>query len=122
MPRDTMMFCVLEKDPKTYEYFRRCAQHILVNDADNLARLDAELQSREIMTHLEVNGIPQANTDEKIRWIQDHSKGFRAYLNTIKFAAMVWCTTNQREPIWDEFCAVADQIASKKACLDNIHA
>ena len=117
----TELFCVLEKDQKTYRYLLDCIKYIRMKDARSLTHLDNELQAAEIALHLKINGLSEDDTTEKIRWIQKYGRGFREYLNTIKIATIAWCTKSENEPTWEEFCKLTEQIDSTKNGLDSIH-
>ena len=115
------LFCVLEKDQKTYCYLLDCIKYMRTKGTKNLTQLDNELQAAEIALHLKINALSEKDTTEKIRWIQKYGRGFREYLNTIKIAAIAWCAKSEDEPTWEEFCKLVEQIGSKKKYLDGIH-
>ena len=115
------LFCVLEKDKKTYRYLLDCISYMRMKDSNSLMQLDNELQASEIAVHLKINGLSESDTTEKIRWIQKYGRGFREYLNTIKIAAITWCAKSEDKPTWEEFCNLTEQIDSTKKYLDGIH-
>ena len=116
------MFCLLEKDEKTYAYLRMVIAYIREKKAEGLVLLDNILQKREIESHLYLNRLPENDRDEMLKWIHKHGKGFRNYLNTIKVAALMWCWAEEgRDLAWEDFGGLTDHINSTKACLDAIH-
>ena len=116
------MFCVLEKDDKTYRYLQMVIAHIRGNKVDSLMKLDNILQTSEIRTHLYLNRFPQNDREEMINWISRHGSGFRDYLNTMKVAAMMWCWAEDRKELsWEDYCRLVDRLNSTKTCLDAIH-
>jgi hypothetical protein len=117
----TELFCILEKDQKTYSYLLDYIRYTRMKDAKSLIRLDNDIQAAEIALHLKINGLSEKDTPEKISWIQRYGRGFREYLNTIKIAAIAWCAKSEDKPTWEEFCKLTEQIDSTKKCLDGIH-
>ena len=115
------LFCVLEKDEKTYCYLLDCIKYMRMRGTKSLTQLDNQLQAAEIALHLKINGLSEKDTTEKIRWIQKYGRGFREYLNTIKIAAIAWCAKSEDMPTWEEFCKLTEQIDSTKHGLDSIH-
>lgn len=116
------MFCVLEKDGKTYNYMQQVLQYIRENRIDSLARLDNFIQKGEIKEHLRLNGFHEDDRLEAVNWVNRYACSFREYLNTIKVAALLWSVSHKHDELtWDAFCALADELNAKKTCLDAIH-
>jgi len=116
------MFCLLEKDEKTYRYLKMVIEHVRGNRDVSLLKLDNALQTGEIRTHLYLNRFPEDDRDEMMNWILRHGKGFRAYLNTIKVAAMMWSWAEEtKELSLEDFCRLVDRLDSTKVLLDAIH-
>jgi len=119
---EEMVFCTLEKDEKTYRYLQMVIAYIRENRVESLQKMDNMLQTREIRNHLYLNRLPENDREEMVNWIHRHGKGFRAYLNTIKVAAMMWSWAEEtKELSWEDFCALVGRLNSEKACLDAIH-
>ncbi len=116
------MFCVLEKDEKTYRLLKLMIATIRENRIESLVKLDNVLQKDEIRTHLYLNRFPENDRAEMLRWIEQHGRGFRTYLNTMKVAAMMWTWAEDgRELSWEDFRRLADRVNSTKAALEAIH-
>jgi len=116
-----MLFCELEKDKKTFEYFKTYIQAFL--DQEDSVEIDNEIQIKEIHEHLLRHGLSYNNNDEIKNWIKKNSKPFRNYLNSIKIIYLVYhCQGNNWNNItWDEFCIIEDKINSiKEKLLDKI--
>lgn len=83
------IFCYLEKDDKTWAYFRTYAASIA--EGTDLYRLDLKVQADDLRAHLERRYIadPAAASDEKRRWIETNGAPFRKYLNTLKVLVLL---------------------------------
>jgi hypothetical protein len=122
-----MPFCILERDRKTFEYFKKYVEFLETENQTCLI-LDNKIQAKEIEDHLRLNGINSAGIDEKKReeiskWIVDHAKPFRDYLNSIKLVYVVWkCMGNSWKNIsWEDFITIEDNLNQLKGnCLDTI--
>ena len=116
------MFCILEKDDKTFHYLKKIISYIKENKMDCILELDTFIQKGEILDHLRINGFQENDREEMCRWVEKHGRSFREYLNTMKIAAVVWVTLfDDRELTWEDFCQLEDKLNSKKNCLDAIH-
>jgi hypothetical protein len=118
-----MHFCELEKDKKTFEYFKKYLEILNREDGDCFL-LDNEIQIKEIYDHLKSNGYSKDDSEEIHKWIQKNGKPFRNYLNTIKIIYVVWHCMGKiwTDITWEEFCSIEDKINEvKQRCLDNIH-
>ena len=116
------MFCILEKDEKTYRYLQMVIAIIREKKIESLPKLDNILQTHEIKNHLNLNRLPENDREEMMKWILRHGKGFRDYLNTIKVAAMMWSWAEEKKELsWEAFCRLVDRLDSTKECLDAIH-
>ncbi len=122
-----MPFCVLEKDKKTFEYFKKYVEFLETKNNTCLI-LDNKIQAFEIQEHLKRNGLDNSHIDEKKKneisnWIRFHAKPFRDYLNTIKLAYVVWkCMGNDWQTIsWQDFEKIEENLNKLKGnCLDTI--
>jgi hypothetical protein len=117
-----MHFCELEKDQKTFMYFKKYIELVKQDDNDPSV-LDNQFQISEIYEHLRLNGYSYNDSQEIHNWIKKNGKPFRNYLNTIKIVYLVWhCMEKDWEDItWEEFCKLEDKINEvKKICLDKI--
>jgi hypothetical protein len=116
------MFCILEKNDKTFEYTTKFIAYIRQNKLDKIVVLENDLQKGEIKNHLCTNSFPEDDRAEMINWIHKYAGGFRYYLNTLKIAAMMWCYAKAGEELtWADYCGLADWINSTQPCLDAIH-
>ncbi len=116
------MFCVLEKDRKTYDYLKMVIALVNSRRLRDLQKLDADLHQHEIKLHLRLNRLPENDRQGMMEWIEEHGAGFRDYLNTIKVAAITWCNAEQNQELtWELFERLTDWINSVKVCLDDIH-
>jgi hypothetical protein len=122
-----MSFCILEKDEKTFDYFKKYVGFLEENERTCLT-LDNEIQSEEIQDHLRRegfgnNGGDPGKKDEISRWIKENARPFRDYLNSIKIAYVVWkCMGKDWKDItWEEFVVLEDRLNQLKyKCLDTI--
>ena len=116
------MFCIMEKDDKTYGYVRLVIDHLRQDKIAGFVQLDNMLQLDEILNHLHRNRLPESHRDEVLAWIENYGQGFRDYLNTIKVAALMWTwAEDSKDPSWEDFCRLAERINTVKPCLDAIH-
>lgn len=116
------MFCVLEKDEKTYNYLKNFIIHMHENREDPLVQLDNLIQKGEIQRHLVINGYAENDKLESLNWVKSYACDFRSYLNTMKIAALYWSLSHRNEELtWEAFCELADRINDKKPYLDAIH-
>jgi hypothetical protein len=116
-------FSELEKDEKTFNYVREYLNHWNSGQKKDFNKLDMEIQTREIITHLYLNGKSGNDNDEILRWIKDHGAPFRAYLNSIKLVFLVWhCMGRDLEEIsWSDYCQLRDKMNEiKDICTDTI--
>ena len=119
-----MPFCILEKDKKTFEYFKKYVT-FLEEEKNTCLILDNEIQSEEIQEHLRRtgSGIDGRKKEVISQWIKENARPFRDYLNSIKLAYVVWkCMGKNWEDItWDEFVVIEERLNSLKyKCLDTI--
>jgi len=117
-----MPFCVLEKDRKTFHYFKQYVQ-FLESEHKTCLIVDNEIQAQEIRNHLASNGFSSDNHQEGINWIKNNGKAFRDYLNSIKIVYLIWkCMGNRWTDItWEEFLELEEKVNSlKPVCLDTI--
>jgi len=116
------MFCILEKDHKTYSYLQKFIEYIKENKMDYIHQLDNYIQKDEISEHLKINGFSENDRAEIMNWIYKYSSEFRQYLNTIKIAALLWVINfGEKELTWENFCKLEDELNQKKVCLDTLH-
>lgn len=114
------MFCILEKDTKTFTLFQRyilCFEH-----GHSSLELDNSIQAEELRLHLEMNGLGADNTAAKLDWISTHGKAFRDYLNTIKLVYFV-CKVSNMDPrtmTEGEFASLEERVNLERACLSTI--
>jgi hypothetical protein len=116
-----MRFCVLENDRKTFEYANRYAECFA--EGRSCMELDNAIQADEVSAHMWTNQIPPANQEEKIRWVLEHGREFRQYLNTIKLIYVVWTASGRSwdEMTFEEFQKIEHRINNiKETCLDTI--
>ena len=117
-----MSFCYLEKDKKTFEYFKEYLRH-LESSTSSCFILDNQIQVREMCDHLYSNGYTVDDDGAVIEWVKNNAENFRNYLNTIKLVYVVWkCMGNTWDDInWDNFIRIEDNINQlKSTCLDTI--
>ncbi|MEW5814787.1 MAG: hypothetical protein AB1798_05250, partial [Spirochaetota bacterium] len=116
-------FCILEKDKKTFEYFKQYVEFL--ETQDNACHiLDSKIQARELSEHLRINNLhPNSHDEEIANWIEENGQPFRDYLNTIKLVYVVWkCMGKDWNNIsWEDFGRIEDNLNKVKAkCLDTI--
>lgn len=117
-----MNFCYLEKDPKTFEYFKEYLSFLEEKNGTCLS-LDNDIQLREMRQHLDRNGLTEDNCDAIIDWVKNNGENFRNYLNSIKIAYVVWKCMGYKwdELDWNNFCDLEEKINGlKNRCLDTI--
>jgi hypothetical protein len=121
-----MSFSLLEKDQKTFEYFKQYVQ-FLEKDGNTCQILDNRIQANEIEDHLKRNGkessLSQVKKEEISHWIKENARPFRDYLNSIKLAYVVWKCMGRdwRDITWDEFVKIEERLNQLKyKCLDTI--
>ena len=121
-----MPFCILEKDKKTFEYFKKYVE-FLESKGNTCLILDNKIQSEEIREHLRRTGIENGVDGRKkeviSQWIHENARPFRDYLNSIKLAYVVWkCMGKEWSEItWGEFVKIEERLnALKYSCLDTI--
>lgn len=117
-----MSFCILDKDIKTFEYFKKYVQFLETED-NTCHILDNRIQADEIREHLRRNGMDESHKEEIDRWIDENARPFREYLNTIKLVYVVWkCMGKDWDNIgFDEFHAIEENLNRiKNKCLDTI--
>jgi len=114
------MFCVLEKDLKTFEYFKRYTD--CFEDMKGCIDIDNRIQAEEMEEHLKSHGYESSNTQEKLAWVANNGKPFREYLNTIKLV-YVLCKAEGLNPktlSLDHFTQLEERLNSLKHCLASI--
>jgi len=120
--------CILEKDNKTYDYFKRYLAILGLDDIkssletslkiENLPKkvffLDNMIQKEEIELHLEANKHILDQPAEALNWIEKNGKGFRNYLQTIKIACVAWSFLRlpYTDFTWTKFCNLVDEFNS----------
>ena len=119
------MFCILEKDIKTFTIFQRyirCFEENGSESAEVSLELDNRIQAEELRVHLEINHLSPNNTAAKLEWISTHGKAFRDYLNTIKLVYFVCKVTgvDPRSLNEDGFAALEETVNRERACLSSI--
>jgi hypothetical protein len=116
------MFCLLEKDQKTYDYFIYYTMAIESHVID-LSEADAILHDKEIRTHLYLNQITPKDETEKILWIREYGKKFRHYLNTLKILAIMWHISKDSSEVMtiDIFYTMVDKLNAMNSYLELIH-
>jgi len=115
------MFCILEKDLKTYAYFRRYVA--CFENRDSCLEVDNHIQAEELAEHIHRNSLHHEDTPAKLHWISCHGKAFREYLNTIKLV-YVLCKANGKDPAAlseSEFAQLEDAINQQRYCLQSIY-
>jgi hypothetical protein len=81
------------------------------------------IQMREILMHLRVNGKGPKDQLEMLRWISSYGPTFRAYLNSIKLVFLTWhCMGKDFGDItWDDYCSILARLNEvKDVCIDTI--
>ena len=115
-------FCILEKDKKTFQYFKLYFNNLEKNK--QCYSIDNEITFQEIRNHLITNNITNDNHINEIeKWINENGEPFRIYLNTIKLVYLACKIMNKNwdDINWNEFCRIEDIINKlKKTCLDTI--
>lgn len=114
------MFCVLEKDLKTFEYFRRYAE--CFENGTHCMELDNRIQAEELEAHLLSHGFSLSDTQQKLDWITANGRPFREYLNTIKLV-YVMCKTQGIDPFavtQEQFLELEDRLNQACHCLGSI--
>jgi hypothetical protein len=88
-----MLFCILEKDEKTFKYLKEYLDFLDDKKiSKNIFFLDNKIQHEELNTHLyhqEINPFEDSNKKdcELESWITKNAKQFRQYLSSIKLLA-----------------------------------
>lgn len=116
-----MTFCKLEKDQKTYEYFKKYIIWYGGNKGKDFLEIDSKIQADEIKKHLELNKT-RDNNQEILEWIKKYSERFRLYLNSLKVIFVIWyCSGYEKEPDWEKFCFIVERLNGiKDCCLESI--
>jgi hypothetical protein len=121
-----MPFSILEKDRKTFEYFKKYVEFLELEENTCLI-LDNKIQSEEIQEHLRRTGHNSGMDGRKkeiiSQWIRENARPFRDYLNSIKLVYVVWkCMGKEWSEItWEEFVEIEERLNSLKyKCLDTI--
>ncbi len=121
-----MPFCILEKDEKTFEYFKLYVEY-LENEDSTCLILDNKIQSEEIQEHLRRTGNAHGVDDQKKKiisqWIKKNARPFRDYLNSIKLVYVVWTCMGKewKEITWNDFVSIGERLNDLKyKCLDTI--
>ena len=105
------IFCTLEKDNKTFNYFK---EYLFYLDSNSILYIDNKIQHNEIINHLKNNGYSDSDTYEITKWINKNAKNFRKYLNTIKliFIIIKCSNININDLSFEQFCKIEDKINS----------
>lgn len=114
------MFCILENDLKTYEYFGRYID--CFEKQKNCTETDNRIQAEELAEHLRRNGISERDTQEKLNWVAANGKPFREYLNTIKLI-YVLCRVQGIDPRGvseSQFHELENKLNDMRHCLGSI--
>lgn len=115
-----MSFCILEKDQKTFFYFKTYFEWLDYKN-ESCYKLDNIIQYEEIKNHLIKNGYSENDISEANKWIEQNGKKFRDYLNTIKMIYICNKFTDKNDITWEDFCRMSDILNSmKEKCLDTI--
>jgi len=114
------MFCLLENDVKTYNYFLRYIE--CFEGSGNSLEFDNRIQAEEMARHLSDNGFAPDDTQEKLNWIAINGRPFREYLNTIKLVYVV-CKVQGIDPQLvdqDRFFEIEGKLNELRHCLFSI--
>ena len=114
------MFCLLETDVKTYQYFQRYIE--CFDGCNNSLEFDNRIQAEELSRHLLLNGFSPDDTQEKLNWIAINGRPFREYLNTIKLVYVV-CKVQGIDPHLvskEKFFEIESRLNELKHCLFSI--
>ena len=114
------MFCILEHDLKTYQYFQRYIE--CFEGCGNSLEFDNRIQAEELSSHLRVNGFNADNTQEKLNWIAINGRPFREYINTIKLIYVI-CKVQGIDPhaiSQDHFFEIEAKLNEVRHCLFSI--
>jgi len=106
------VFCILEKDGKTYSYLKDYID-FLENDKGNILFYDNYIQYMEIEEHIKLNNCTEKE-NECIRWIDNYASDFRQYINSIKLLYMAWKIKSVNSLNWDSFCELVDKLNDLK--------
>jgi hypothetical protein len=115
------MFCILEKDSKTFDYFKRYAACFEVGSA--CLEVDNAIQAHELRTHLRTHGFSENDTQAKLSWIAEYGRSFREYLNSIKLMYVI-CKVAHKNPVdlsREEFTKLEDEINHQRHCLSTMY-
>lgn len=114
------MFCILEKDIKTFTLFQRYID--CFESASSSTAFDNRIQAEELRLHLEINHLSKSDTAAKLEWISTHGKAFREYLNTIKLVFFVCRVTGTDPRSLDEegFATLEETVNRERNCLETI--
>lgn len=122
-----MPFSILEKDEKTFSYFKKYVEY-LEGSGNTCLILDNRIQSEEIQNHIANSGlngdISENDRKQEIScWIKENARPFRDYLNSIKLAYVVWKGMGKqwKDLTWEEFVRIEELLNDLKyCCLDTI--
>ena len=85
------MFCKLEQNESTFLFFKEYFKSLMkATSTDKVQNLDLQLQLQEIKNYLNVNNKNQKDNKECIKWIEENSKNYRLYLNTLKIVKLIF--------------------------------
>lgn len=128
------MFCILEKDNKTFLYIKRYIDFMEKEDRRNVMTLDNQIQQEEMISHLERKGIDRNNSpivlQELKDWINKNGSPIRVYINTIKLAAVIFYTRDKdcfetcmyKEFNYENFSKVVDDINCIRFQMETLFA
>jgi len=122
------MFCKLEQNESTFLFFKEYFKSLMkATSTDKVQNLDLQLQLQEIKNHLNVNNKNQKDNKECIKWIEENSKNYRLYLNTLKIVKLIFdciCEIENKtidQIIYEDFKKVEAIINNEKeSILENI--
>jgi len=115
------VFCILEKDQKTFSYFRRFAQ--CFETGASCLEVDNTIQAEEMAAHLAANNLSPGDTAAKLDWVARNGHSFRNYLNTIKLVYVLCKATGKDPLLLDEeaFTTLEDRVNGLRDCLTTMY-
>lgn len=113
------MFSKVDNDIKTFSYILRYLKNC--HNEDEAFILDGNLQREEIEQHSQLNN--NFSMEEKLNWVNQHSKGFREYINTMKIFWAAWILMGKKEEefTYEVFINMKKRFNNIQSVLESIY-
>jgi len=117
-----LLFSLLEKDEKTYNYSKKYLTFLRENNNNCILMFENKLQFDELEEHFKLNCITEeCRNYEAQLWIQKFADRYRRYLNSIKILTMM-IDVKEEDYTFDYFSNLVDRYNSaKNNIIDSIY-